>query len=71
MIICLILAPMHNMPSLEEQNHIAEILNTADREIALLEEKLDALNEREKGPMRKLMAGETRTKLSITKQEKS
>lgn len=52
------------LPSIEEQNKIAKILDTADQEINKLHSKLDALKEQKKGMMQKLLTGEVRTVVS-------
>jgi hypothetical protein len=46
-----------------EQQHIASVLSTADKEISLLNKKLDALKRQKKGLMQKLLTGEVRVKL--------
>ena len=62
----LILDPKHFLkhtillPSLDEQKAIAEVLATADEEIQLLKDELDALREQKKGLMQKLLIGEIR-----------
>lgn len=48
------------IPSLEEQNAIAAILQTADKEITLLEQKLAVWKEQKKGLMQVLLTGERR-----------
>lgn len=48
------------IPSIDEQQAIAGVLRTADEEIQLLEEELDALREQKKGLMQKLLTGEVR-----------
>ncbi len=47
-------------PNLEEQQAIAEVLETADEEIRLLEAERDALSDQKKGLMQKLLTGEVR-----------
>jgi len=49
-----------SFPSLAEQRAIAEVLETADEEIRLLEAERDALSEQKKGLMQKLLTGEVR-----------
>lgn len=49
--------------SLEEQNAIANILTTADKEIALLEEKLEILKQQKKVLMQNLLTGKVRVKI--------
>lgn len=46
--------------TLDEQKAIAEVLETADEEIRLLEAERDALCEQKKGLMQKLLTGEKR-----------
>ncbi|MGI9527194.1 MAG: restriction endonuclease subunit S, partial [Weeksellaceae bacterium] len=48
------------IPSIKEQTAIAEILQTADKEIELLEEKLKALEQQKKGLMQVLLTGKKR-----------
>lgn len=48
------------IPSIEEQTAIAEILQAADKEIELLEQKLEAFKEQKKGLMQVLLTGERR-----------
>ena len=51
-------------PSLEkEQQKIAQVLTTADKEIELLKEELKALKEQKRGLMQKLLIGEVRVKI--------
>jgi type I restriction enzyme, S subunit len=47
-------------PIIEEQQKIAAVLNAADREIELLEKRLEALNKQKKGLMQKLLTGRVR-----------
>ena len=49
-----------NIPSLEEQKKIAEVLSTADKEIGLLQKELEALKLQKKGLMQRLLTGEVR-----------
>lgn len=51
------------LPSIEEQEKIAEILTLADKEIELLQKKLDALKLQKKGLMQSLLTGEIRVSL--------
>ncbi|RDB06908.1 restriction endonuclease subunit S [Runella aurantiaca] len=51
------------LPSLEEQTAIAQILQTADKEIELLKNKLCQLKEQKKGLMQVLLTGKKRLKL--------
>lgn len=48
------------IPSIEEQTAIAQILQTADKEIELLQNKLDKLKEQKKGLMQVLLTGKKR-----------
>jgi len=50
-----------NLPSEQEQQKIAQVLTTADKEIALLKEELKTLKEQKRGLMQKLLTGEVRT----------
>lgn len=52
------------LPSLEIQNKIADVLSTADEEIDLLNKKLEALKEQKKGLMQQLLTGQTRVKVN-------
>lgn len=47
-------------PSLEEQTAIAEVLQTADKEIELLKAKAEQLKEQKKGLMQQLLTGKKR-----------
>lgn len=51
------------LPPIEEQRHIAEILNTCDREIALHRRQLGAIREQKRGLLQKLLTGEVRVKV--------
>jgi len=51
-----------NLPSLQEQEKIAEVLSNADKEIDLLKNELEELKEQKKGLMQKLLTGEVRGK---------
>lgn len=48
-------------PSLEEQNQIAEILNTANKELKQYQQKLNNLKTEKKGLMQQLLTGKVRT----------
>lgn len=48
------------LPPVEEQKAIAAVLNTQDREIGLLQKKLDALRRQKKGLMQQLLTGKVR-----------
>ena len=50
------------IPSLEEQNSIASILNNADKEIDLAKEKLASLQSQKQGLMQQLLTGKKRIK---------
>lgn len=49
-----------NVPSIKEQQAIAEILSAADRDISLLKEKLAKLQQQKKGLMQILLTGKVR-----------
>ncbi len=51
------------LPSLLEQQKIAQVLTTVDKEIALLKEEFEALKEQKRGLMQKLLTGEVRVKV--------
>ncbi len=51
------------LPSVEEQKAIAAVLNTQDREIGLLQKKLDALRRQKKGLMQQLLTGRIRVRV--------
>ncbi|WP_291077555.1 MULTISPECIES: restriction endonuclease subunit S [unclassified Empedobacter] len=50
-----------SLPSIEEQNAIAEILNTANQEVKQYQQKLEALKLQKKGLMQQLLTGKVRT----------
>ena len=50
------------LPSKQEQQKIAKALTTADKEIELLKNELEALKEQKRGLMQKLLTGEVRVK---------
>jgi type I restriction enzyme S subunit len=52
-----------DLPPIEEQRRIAEVLNTCDREIALHRRQLKAIREQKRGLMQKLLTGEVRVKV--------
>ena len=52
-----------HLPSLPEQKAIAEVLTTADKEIATHRKKLDALRLQKRGLMQQLITGKTRVKI--------
>jgi type I restriction enzyme S subunit len=49
-----------NLPPVEEQKAIAEVLNAQDSEIELLSRRLDALKRQKKGLMQQLLTGKVR-----------
>lgn len=51
-----------NIPSLPEQEKIADFLSIIDEKIEILEKKLEELKEQKKGLMQKLLTGEIRVK---------
>lgn len=51
------------LPSLEEQNRIADVLSAADDEIKLLQKKLNLLKEEKKALMQQLLTGKRRVKI--------
>jgi type I restriction enzyme, S subunit len=51
------------LPSIEEQQRIAAVLNGCDREIELLQKQLDLLKEQKRGLMQRLLTGEIRVKV--------
>jgi len=51
-----------HFPPLEEQRAIAAVLETADKELISLEEKLEALRQQKKGLMQRLLTGQVRVK---------
>ncbi|MCO5181644.1 MAG: hypothetical protein M9896_16520 [Candidatus Promineofilum sp.] len=51
------------VPSYDEQNRIAEVLNACDDEIDLLQQKLAALQQQKKGLMQRLLTGQVRVKV--------
>jgi type I restriction enzyme S subunit len=52
-----------SLPSISEQTAIAEVLNTADNEIAIHSKTLDALRLQKRGLMQQLLTGKTRVKI--------
>jgi type I restriction enzyme S subunit len=50
-----------NLPPFKEQQRIAEVLNTCDREIGLLQQQLEAFKSQKTGLMQKLLTGQIRT----------
>ena len=51
------------LPSLQEQQKIAEVLSNADKEISSLQSELEELKKQKKGLMQKLLTGEVRVRL--------
>jgi len=57
-------ALLFRTPPLDEQKAIAALLNTQDREIELLQKKLDALRRQKKGLMQQLLTGKVRVNVT-------
>lgn len=53
-----------DIPTVEEQRKIASALNTADKEIELLNKKLEALKQQKIGLMQKLLTGKIRVRIN-------
>ena len=53
-----------SIPDISEQQAIADVLSTADDEINLLNQKLEALKEQKKGLMQQLLTGQIRVKVN-------
>jgi len=53
------------LPSFEEQQRIAAVLNACDREIELLQKQLAVLKEQKRGLMQKLLTGQIRVKVKL------
>ena len=51
------------LPPLQEQQKIAQVLSTADKEIELLKNELESLKEQKKGLMQRLLTGEVRVEV--------
>ena len=51
------------LPPLEEQNRIAETIHESEKEISLLESKLEELRQQKKGLMQRLLTGKVRVKV--------
>ena len=51
-----------DLPTIEEQTAIAEVLTAADREIELVKEKLERLRRQKRGLMQQLLSGKKRIK---------
>jgi restriction endonuclease S subunit len=54
---------MFNIPELDEQRKIADVLLASDTEIELHEQKLSALQEQKKGLMQRLLTGQVRVRV--------
>ncbi|MFT4928331.1 MAG: type I restriction enzyme S subunit, partial [Phenylobacterium sp.] len=52
-----------DIPSLNEQQKIATVLSTADREIEILTQKLSYLKQEKKALMQQLLTGKRRVKI--------
>jgi len=52
------------IPSIPEQQAIANVLNTAERELRMYEQKMELLQTQKKGLMQKLLTGEVRVKIN-------
>ncbi|MCB8769376.1 restriction endonuclease subunit S [Acinetobacter soli] len=53
-----------SIPNLKEQEKIAEILSAADKEIEILQKKLDCLKQEKKALMQQLLTGKKRVKVA-------
>ena len=53
-----------NLPESEEQQKIAAVLFTADKEITILQQQLDALKQEKKALMQQLLTGKRRVKIN-------
>lgn len=51
-----------NLPPIEEQNRIVEVISTATNEIELAKEKLERLRRQKRGLMQQLLTGKRRIK---------
>jgi len=51
------------LPSLQEQQKIAQVLSNVDKEIELLKDELQELKKQKKGLMQKLLTGKVRVKV--------
>jgi type I restriction enzyme S subunit len=51
------------LPLLDEQKYIASVLSTIDKEISVLNKKLEAISQQKKGLMQKLLTGQVRVKV--------
>lgn len=52
-----------SLPSVEEQTAIVQVLNAADREIELAQQKLELLRQQKRGLMQQLLTGKKRVKI--------
>lgn len=53
------------IPPIEEQKKIANVLNTADKEIELLDKQIKTLKKQKRGLMQKLLTGKVRVKVDM------
>jgi len=53
----------HYLPPMAQQQRIASVLSTIDKEISVLNKKLKAIKQQKKGLMQKLLTGEVRVKV--------
>ena len=60
----IILNAKFKLPSIKEQQKIASVLSTADKEIELLKKELESLQQQKKGLMQVLLTGEVRVKIN-------
>lgn len=51
------------LPGMEEQKKMAEVLSTADREISILQQNIDALKQQKQALMQQLLSGKKRVKV--------
>ena len=60
-----------NFPSFEEQQKIAAALTTADHEITVLQQKIDALKQEKRGLMQQLLTGKRRVSIDSIKKKQA
>ncbi|EDB5228016.1 MULTISPECIES: restriction endonuclease subunit S [Gammaproteobacteria] len=53
------------VPSIDEQQKIAAVLSTADKEVTALQQKLDALKQEKQALMQQLLTGKRRVKVEV------
>lgn len=53
------------LPEMEEQQKIAAVLSTADKEVTALQQKLDALKQEKQALMQQLLTGKRRVKVEV------